>query len=382
MSSHQPGGRSILPLANRITWLGGAGASAVLLILSAVVAQTVAPARSGPARASVPASGRTRPVHGSHPSEPARPAAKSTPLVRTVRAVVLRQRAPLARRDFGGHAPAAPRVLLSRSDPARGWAFGSSVLTPPEGVDAPPDASLFIARRARTGWHVAVTGSETFTAYARQAPDSVVPKAERSFLAAYGKAAASKDTGLSLPWGAGKSWTMRPTGSAELIAFTGGDGRVLAAGSGRLYRLCSREPAHGMLLLIHPNGLASTYSQMSALANVKDGAVVQRGAYLGTAGNEESCTGAHVDGAAAVVFGVLSGGRPVPLDSLRIGGWTLDVPASGPIQAERPGLRIQAGDPLLNLGVAPGASPAPSARLSPTAPAPSRSVGVLMRKAS
>ncbi|MFA1541064.1 M23 family metallopeptidase [Actinomadura monticuli] len=369
MSSHHSGGRSLLPLANRIVWLGGAGAVAVLLTLSAVVAQAVAPARDGQARASAPASGRTRPAGGSHDPGPVRTAAKVTPLVRRVRAVVLRQRAPIARRDFGGRAPAAPTVLLSRSDPARGWAFGSSVLTPPQGVKAPPDASLFIAHHAKTGWDVAVTGSRSFTEYARRAPDSVVPKAERSLLAAYGKAAASKDTGLSLPWKAGESWTMRATGSAEEIAFTGGDGRVLAAGPGRLYRLCSREAGRGMLLLIHPNGLASTYSQMSALTKAEDGAAVQRGAFLGTAGNTDSCTGAHASGPPAVVFGLLSGGRPVSLNALLIGGWTLRLPASGPIQAEGQGARIQAGDPMRNLGPAPAASSSP--KQSPTARTPS-----------
>ncbi|WP_141581798.1 peptidoglycan DD-metalloendopeptidase family protein [Actinomadura sp. WMMA1423] len=365
MSGHQAGGRSILPLANRIVWLGGTAAGAVLLVLCAVVAQTAAPAKSTQARTSSPGAAPRRPAHAPRTSGPPVQPAQATPLEHMVRDVILRERSAIARRAFGGHAPAAPRVLLFRSDPARSWAFGSSILPPPEGVEAPPDASLFIAHHQGTGWRVAVTGSKDFTAFARSAPVTVVPKAERAFLTGYGRKAASRDTGLSFPWAPGRSWTMRPTRSTELVAFTGEDGRVLAAGPGHLYRLCSRAPGRGMLLLIHPNGFSSTYSQMSALTRVKDGSAVRRGDYLGTTGNEESCTGRHVGGAAAVVFGLLSGGRSVPLNSLCVGGWTLGVPASGAIRAERKGTRIEAGDPLPNIGA--------GAALGPAIPRPSQS---------
>jgi hypothetical protein len=371
MSPPRSGGGSVLPLANRIVRLGGAGAGAVLLVLSAVVAQATQATPHRPAAAPEPASERTRPARASRGSKPATTTAKTTPLVRTVRTAVLRQRSTIARREFGGRAPEAPTVLLSRSDAAKGWAFGSSVIAPPAGVDAPPDASLFIARYVKTGWQVSVTGASTFAAFAKHAPSDVVPDGERALLARYGKAASSGTaTGLELPWGAGKSWTMRPAGDPRAIAFAGGDGRVLAPGPGRLYRLCSRTSGHAMLLLIHPNGLASTFSRLAALTPVKDGGAVRTGAYLGTTGRGLPCSTGQATGPASVVFGVLSGGRPAALNGLQVGGWTLQVAASGrAVAATRSGVRVQEGDPLLNLGsgIVPLPSPSPTATASPTA---------------
>ncbi|MBO2437324.1 hypothetical protein [Actinomadura nitritigenes] len=369
MSPPRSGGGSVLPLANRIVRLGGAGAGAVLLVLCAVVAQATQAPRGRPAAAPEPASQRTRPAHASRGSRPAETTAKTTPLVRTIRAAVLRQRSTIARREFGGRAPQAPTVLLSRSDAAKGWAFGSSVIAPPDGVDAPPDASLFIARHLKTGWQVSVTGAPTFAAFAKHAPSDVVPDGERVLLARYGKAAASgAATGLELPWGPGKSWTMRPAGDPRAIAFAGGDGRVLAPGPGRLYRLCGRTSEHAMLLLIHPNGLASTFSRLTALTAVEDGGAVRTGTYLGTTGRGLPCSTGQAPGPASVVFGVLSGGRPAALDGLRIGGWTLQVAASGrAVAATRSGVRVEQGDPLLNLGdgVVPTPAPSPTLTSSP-----------------
>ncbi|MDL4816612.1 hypothetical protein [Actinomadura opuntiae] len=371
MSPPRSGSGSLLPLANRIVRLGGAGAGAVVLVLCAVVAHATHSPPGRPAAAPEPASARTRPAHASRGTGRTKPAATTAPLVRTVRAAVLHQRSTIARRAFGGRAPQAPTVLLSRSDAAKGWAFGSSVIAPPAGVDAPPDASLFIARHVRTGWQVSVTGSATFAAFARHAPADVVPNAERALLAKYGKAAATgKATGLGLPWGVGKSWTMRPAGDPQLIAFAGGDGRVLAPGPGRLYRLCSRTSGHALLLLIHPNGLASTFARLTAPTPVKDGGAVRTGAYLGTTGRGLPCSTRQAGGPASVVFGLLSGGRPAALNGLQIGGWTLQATASGKaVAAVRPGVRVQEGDPLLNLGVGavPTPAPSPTVTASPTA---------------
>ncbi|WP_192808980.1 hypothetical protein, partial [Actinomadura montaniterrae] len=314
---------------------------------------------------------RTRPARASRGSKPATTTAKTAPLVRTVRTAVLRQRSTIARREFGGRAPAAPTVLLSRADAAKGWAFGSSVIAPPAGVAAPPDASLFIARHVKTGWQVSVTGAPTFAAFAKSAPSDVVPDGERALLARYGKAAVSgAATGLELPWGVGKSWTMRPAGDPRAIAFAGGDGRVLAPGPGRLYRLCSRTSGHAMLLLIHPNGLASTFSRLTAPTAARDGAAVRTGAYLGTTGRGLPCSTGQATGPASVVFGVLSGGRPAALNGLQVGGWTLQVAASGrAVAATRAGVRVQEGDPLLNLGsgAVPLPAPSPTATASPSA---------------
>ncbi|WP_173097751.1 hypothetical protein [Actinomadura verrucosospora] len=371
MSPPRSGGGSVLPLANRIVRLGGAGAGAVLLVLCAVVTQAVQSPPGRPAAAPEPASKRTRPARAPRGARPATTTAKTAPLVRTVRTAVLRQRSAIARREFGGRAPAAPTVLLSRADAAKGWAFGSSVIAPPAGVDAPPDASLFIARHVKNGWQVSVTGTPAFAAFARRAPSDVVPDGERALLAKYGKAAVSgAATGLELPWGPGRPWTMRPAGDPRAIAFAGGDGRVLAPGPGRLYRLCSRTSGHAMLLLIHPNGLASTFSRLSAPTAVKDGGAVRTGAYLGTTGRGLPCSPRQAAGPASVVFGLLSGGQPAALNGVRIGGWTLQVAASGrAVAATRSGVRVRQGDPLPDLGG--GAAPTPAPSPSPASPSAS-----------
>ncbi|GAA2125875.1 hypothetical protein GCM10009727_14540 [Actinomadura napierensis] len=376
MSPPRSGGGSILPWANRIVRLGGAGAGAVVLVLCAVVVQAMQTPPGRPSAAPEPATKRTRPAHASRGTERTKPTAKTTPLVKTVRAAVLQQRSTIARREFGGRAPQQPTVLLSRSDAAKGWAFGSSVIAPPAGVDAPPDASLFIARHVKTGWQVSVTGAASFATFARHAPADVVPDAERAPLAKYGKAAATgKATGLQLPWGVGKSWTMGSAGDPRLIAFAGGDGRVLAPGPGRLYRLCSRTSGHALLLLIHPNGLASTFARLTSLTPVKDGGAVRTGAYLGTTGRGLACSTGQAEGPASVVFGLLSGGRPAALNGVQIGGWTLQATASGKaVAAARPGVRVQEGDPLLNLGDGAAPTPAPSPAVTvPPAASPSAS---------
>jgi hypothetical protein len=62
-------------------------------------------------------------------------------------------------------------------------------------------------------------------------------------------------------------------------------------------------------------------------------------------------------------FALRSAGSLLSLEGRTFGGWTLHT-ASGPIWAEREGLRVDAGNPLLNFG--PGtASPSPVVTPSP-----------------
>lgn len=348
---------SLLPLANRLSRTGGVTAVLVGLALCAIVQQAVI---GPPGRR--PAAERGRHAVKSPPTpkrttRSPRPA-PVTPLERQVRTVVLRQRAALARRVFGAR-PAAPDVSASRVDRAAGWASGTAAIPPPAGVTAMPDASLFLARRVGRRWTVALAGTKDFVRLLRAAPASVVSRAERPLLARFGTVAAAPRgtaTRLALPWDAGQSWTMRRAGD-HALRFNGGDGKVLAPGTGRLYRLCPRAPDRGMLVLIHPDGVASEYYGITDLAHVKDGAAVRQGGYLGRIGTDRPCGGGPPAAQATVSFALCAANHPVPLDGVRIGGWTLHTTA-GRVSARRAGLRIEEGNPLLNLGVG-AATPTP-----------------------
>lgn len=235
------------------------------------------------------------------------------PLERRVREVVAAERATVARRALGVRKLPPADVSPVRVDHARRWAFGTSAIAPP-GATSPPDASLFLARR-------------------------------------------------------GQSRTLETAGGG--LRFGGGDGRVLAPGAGRLYRLCAKGPSRGMLLLIHPSGLASEFYGMTRLTAAGQGAAVRPGSYLGRTGTDRPCGGPPAAGPAAVSFALAGARSPVPLDGARIGGWTLHV-AAGAVSADRPGVHVDAGNPLLNFGAETPVSHPPAESPSP---APARPTG-------
>jgi hypothetical protein len=362
-------GDSVLPLANRIARIGGVTAGLVGVTLGAIVQQAVTPGparprdRHGAARdpSAAPSRSTSRPVARAARS------ARLTPLEIRVRTVVMRQRAALVREAFGGRRPPRPEVWVSKTDRAAGWAFGWSVIPAPPGATALPVISVFLARRktAPSGWQVALAGTTGFVRALRAAPASVVSGGERPLLRRYGQAADLKGaTGLALPWGVGQSWMSRPLAEGAGLWFGGGDGRVLAAGPGRLYRLCASAPGRGLLVLVHPNGLASVYYQLTGIVDVRDGMAVRQGAYLGRIGTDRPFGGRRPAGPAMLGFALLSADRVVPLDGTRIGGWTLHA-AAGDAWAVRAGLRVEAGNPLLNFGSdiaghAAGAATAPT----------------------
>lgn len=353
---------SMLPLADRIASLGGVTAVLVGLALCAIVGQAVAGRSSGPrpVAGASPGTAKGRSVarradRGSHRSAVA-------PLERRVREVVAAERATVARRALGVRKLPPADVSPVRVDHARRWAFGTSAIAPP-GATSPPDASLFLARRTARGWSVALTGTREFSSLLREAPVSVVTKDERPFLERFSRAVApGAVTGLALPWDKGQSRTLETAGGG--LRFGGGDGRVLAPGAGRLYRLCAKGPTRGMLLLIHPSGLASEFYGMTRLTAAGQGATVRPGSYLGRTGTDRPCGGPPAAGPAAVSFALAGARGPVPLDGARIGGWTLHV-AAGAVSADRPGVHVDAGNPLLNFGAETPASPPPAQSPSP-----------------
>jgi hypothetical protein len=353
-------------LVNRVSALGVATVVVVGLSLAAIVEQALLPtAHSAHQRetASAPRPVRTR-SHSPRPSRSAKRVSPATLLSRQVKKAATTQRGPVARREFGVGKVAAPVVHVSRID--KTWAFGTEAIPAPAGSAAAPESSLFLARASGSRWTVALAGTSAFADLVPKAPTSVLHKDERDTLTRFratGKAPA--ETGLMLPWSVGQSWSAVTTEPATL-GFDGGDGRVLAAGDGLLYRLCSSSPDRGLVLLVHPNGLATEYYQMDDLTPVADGDAVKQGDYLGRTSNDQPCGGGPAS-TRLVRFSLRDGDGPIPLDQVKIGGWTLHS-TSAEVFADRGGLRVDAGNPLLNFGTVP--APAPSATPSKTPKAP------------
>jgi hypothetical protein len=209
-----------------------------------------------------------------------------------------------------------------------------------------------------------------------QAPDSVVSAAERTTLRKYDAAKraehrAPKGGALMLPWTIGQSWTLVPTDRG--LSFDGGDGRVLAASAGRVYRLCSSSPDRGLVLVIGDDGTATEYYQLDRLTELPDGEQVEQGDYLGHTSTDQACGGGEA-ARPLVRFGLRDTDGPVSLDGKQIGGWTIhDAP--GVAYAERDGVRVNAGNPLLNFGIdaSPSPSPSPTKSKGKSKPKPSHS---------
>ncbi|MGH3737620.1 MAG: M23 family metallopeptidase [Micromonosporaceae bacterium] len=164
-------------------------------------------------------------------------------------------------------------------------------------------------------------------------------------------------TGLMLPFKIGDRWWMGggPHGAAghkrpfNSLDFSGGDGRVLAAAPGRMYRFCSENTSRGLIRVIHSNGLTTDYYHMTDTHGGADGTAVRRGDYLGHIGSELPCGGSasgdHVH------FGLRKKGEMVPVDGLVIGGWTFHEGAEAyQGYAERDGERVEVRQRITNHG--------------------------------
>jgi hypothetical protein len=383
-------GRLLRSLVHRAGAASTAIVIAVGLVLVAIVEEKVFPV--GPRHRPVAAPGpqrdhaRHRPPSRSTPSR--KPVSPTVLLNRQVRKVVVSQRGAAARSAYGVRQVSSPVVRQSRFDKKRTWAFGTEAIPPPGDSTAMPDASLYLAHATGTTWKVTLAGSPGFAAMLDQAPASVLSTAERATLREYDAAerAAGKDAKkakkvkapkpkigpLMLPWAIGQSWTLVPTDRG--LSFGGGDGRVLAASAGRVYRLCSTSADRGLVLVIGDDGTATEYYQLDRLTEIPDGDQVQQGDFLGRAGTDQPCGGGRA-ARPLVRFGLRDADGPVSLDGKQIGGWTIhDAP--GEAFAERDGVRVQAGNPLLNFGIdaSPSPSPVPSKSKSKTKskPTPSR----------
>lgn len=353
-------------LVNRVSALGTATVVLVGLSLAAIVEQAMFPtAHSSHKRpvASAPGPVRTR-SHRAHPSRSVRRVSPMTLLGRQVKKSVAAQRGPVARREYGVGEVPAPVIRVSRTDRGHTWAFGTEAIPAPASSSAAPESSLFLARADGPRWKVALAGTPEFAALAPKAPASVLHANERETLTRF-RATPVADTGLMLPWSVGQSWSAVTTGPGAW-GFEGGDGRVLAAGDGLLYRMCSSAPGHGLVLLVHPNGLATEYDQLEDVTQVADGDAVKQGDYLGRTGTEQPCGGGRAP-RRLVRFALRSATGPLALDEVAIGGWVLHTTSDDDF-ADRGGLRVEAGNPLLNFGPAPTPTPSPSPSRTPETP--------------
>jgi hypothetical protein len=360
----------MLRLVNRVSAAGTAVIIALGLVLAAIVEQRAFPVGSShrPVAAPGPGRGSARPTTSSRSKHRRKPVSPAVLLDHQVKRVAVSERGPAARSEYGVRTVASPVVRLTRLDKKRTWAFGTEAIPPPRGSSAMPEASVFVARATGSTWKVALAGAPEFGALLRKAPASVLPADERGSLLRYDASVKRTRDGLMLPWTAGQSWTLVPTERG--LSFGGGDGRVLAATTGRVYRLCSPAPDRGLVLLLGADGTATEYYQLDQLTEVPDGGLVERGDYLGHTSTDQPCGG----GAAPrplLRFGLRNADGPISLDRLRIGGWTLhEIP--GATFAEHDGLRVEPGNPLLNFGITVTPSPSPSksapGRRSPDVP--------------
>ncbi|GHE37977.1 hypothetical protein GCM10017673_45560 [Streptosporangium violaceochromogenes] len=174
------GRRSLLPPAGLIERLGGLVAVLTGLALCAVVQQQIDGYAAPPEtwrRSTGPVVGATHP-------------AAATSLIHRVRVVAGERWVRLVPGAVEGRAVPRPDVRLVRIDRAGNWAFGTWSVPPPPGVNVMPTSSLFIARWAGVGWQVALAGTRDFARFIRQAPVTVIPEDERSFLEQYDRAEA------------------------------------------------------------------------------------------------------------------------------------------------------------------------------------------------
>ncbi|GAB3506401.1 M23 family metallopeptidase [Amycolatopsis cihanbeyliensis] len=291
--------------------------------------------------------------HATAATDPARS------LDESVRAAMLTERGPETRALFGTASLAEPLVEPTRFAETE-WAFGTTTIPAPATEHTAPQTALFVAQHEPQGWRVELDGTAEFVELAGQAPESVVSTGEKqlfaSNFAAANQAAPMADTGLGLPWSEGVAWWMGggPHGNSgnsrpfSSIDFNGGDGRVLSAGPGRVYKSCVRGRS-ALVKVVHPNGYSTTYYHMYNLTNLSNGSSVRTGTYLGHIGNELPCGGSS--SGAHVHLSLLRGDSHISVDNMTIGGWTFQVGSRAyGGYAERNGATVGRGGRLTNYG--------------------------------
>ncbi len=337
--------------------------------------------RAKPDKRQVP---RRAPGPSGGPGTPAAPDPEA--LTARVRALTLEQRGEIARRAYGA-APSRPPVVDTARTSADGtWAFGTTAIPVPAASAATPEIAFFAARWRRGRWEVGLSGGAAFPGLLAAMPATLMSADEAGALRRYAGLTAERANALvngsrtgdrlMLPWKSGAVWAMsageppggataRPLGS---LAFSGGDGRVLASGAGRLYRFCGDAAGRALVMVVHGSGLATTYYRVRSVPRLRDGSVVGRGEPIGRTGSDLPCGGAAAP-RPEVGFDLRRGAGTVPLDGARIGGWTFRERAEPLLGfAERGDLQVLPGGLLANLGPVPAADDPPPSPLPGTPP--------------
>ncbi|GAA1814702.1 hypothetical protein [Actinomadura chokoriensis] len=306
-------------------------------------------------------------------------------LAAQVRKLTLDERGAAARQAYGAAPTQPPIVGATRTSADRTWVFGTSAIPVPASSTANPEVAFYAAHWTGEEWQVGLSGGRAFAALLADVPAAVMSASEMRLLRKYGSVTAAQAAALvngtragdrlMLPWKIGQVWAMttsdgatspRPLGS---LAFSGGDGRVLASGTGRLYRFCGNASGNALVMLIHPSGLATTYYGLRSVPQLRDGSVVEQGDAIGRTGTTRPCGGAAAP-RAEVGFALRGGGGAVPLDGAEIGGWTFRERAKPLLGfAERGALQVLPGGLMANLGPVPAADEEPA----PPSPSPSPS---------
>lgn len=361
------GGSSLLTKVNRLSSVALVTNIGLVVVLSAII-ERVAVSAFGVRGAIIAAPDPSvQPSEHARPSRAARsvrPPIRLAALTTTVQQAALSQRGEIARRTYGTKTTGRPIVQETRS--TRTWTFGTAALPPPKGSSAVPEVSLFLARVVGRDWQVAFAGTRAFTTLLETAPAALMVNSERQLLARYSSAAAGSKAstdGLMLPWLQGQTWSL--VADQYGVGFTGGDGKVLAAADGRIYRFCTTSSGGGLIMLIHPNGLATVYYQLTNQPDLTAGSVVKRGTYLGKVGTDHPCGGGSDE--PQVRFGLRHADRLVSIAGHTVGGWTFhegtDLDRYVAVHDDQ---QVLPGEDVINLGVPklpglplPGSSNAP-----------------------
>ncbi|GAA0208193.1 peptidoglycan DD-metalloendopeptidase family protein [Saccharothrix mutabilis subsp. mutabilis] len=275
-------------------------------------------------------------------------------LATTVRSAVLDRHGAALQEQWGARSLREPLFEPTRT--SGDWVFGSTTVPMAYGQEhGSPLMALFLAKRTGKTWKVEFDGTPGFASLAQHAP--VLSDGEKeTFRNNASGVQTLADTGLGLPWPQGVAWWMGggPHGNSgstrpfSSIDFNGGDGRVLSAGPGRVYKSCIRGRS-ALVKVVHDNGYSTTYYHMYDLTTLADGSAVRTGTYLGHIGNELPCggssTGAHVH------FSLLKGNTHISVNGMTIGGWTFyeGAQAYGGY-AQRGSTRVNVGGRVTNYG--------------------------------
>lgn len=270
-----------------------------------------------------------------------------------VRRLTAAERTGAARAAYGVQPGAQPLAAATRFTQDRTWAFGTSVIPVPDRVPAMPQVALFLAHWDGSRWRMALSGDVGFRMLLRVVPTTLLAAEEIRALARFSVGPTGAPH-LMLPWRVGDSWTMTalPQGNRPLasLTFDGGDGRVLAAADGWLYRFCAVPTGAALVMIVHQNGLATVYNRLTGLNGQPDGTAVRQGDPVGRIGAEHPCGGAVPD-RPGLQFGLRQGTGDVAFNSMVLGGWIFRENTSPFVGwAERGFSEVTTGGVLPNFG--------------------------------